>query len=344
MSLSLKDREWKEFFIEDIVDIVSGKDIYEAERIKGTVPYVTATAQNNGVGYYVGNDNETLESGCISVNRNGSVGYSFYHPYLALFSNDCRKLRLKKKNRYLGLFISSQITAQKGKYGYGYKMGTGRIKRQKIMLPSNGKGEPDYSFMEQYMREQEVKKKNTYKSYIAKRAEELKDIKTVEPLSTKKWKDFFMEDVFNIKSGSRLTKASMNKGKTPFIGATDSNNGITEYISNTNKSLDSNVLGVNYNGSVVENFYHPYKALFSDDVKRLSLKLCEGNKYIYLFMKSAILKQKIKYQYAYKFNGGRMARQKIMLPVNAKGDPDYEYMANFMMALEKRKILSYLNN
>ena len=34
-------------------------------------------------------------------------------------------------------------------------------------------------------------------------------------------------------------------------------NGITNFVSNSNDSLDSNVLGVNYNGSIVENFYHP---------------------------------------------------------------------------------------
>lgn len=62
----------------------------------------------------------------------------------------------------------------------------------------------------------------------------------------------------------------------PFIGAADSNNGITNFASNTNKLLDKNVLGVNYNGSVVENFYHPYECIFSDDVKRISFNDNEG--------------------------------------------------------------------
>ncbi len=82
------------------------------------------------------------------------------------------------------------------------------------------------------------------------------------------WKEFFLDEICNINSGVRLTKANMNEGKTPFIGATDSNNGITNFVSNTNKSLDKNILGVNYNGNVVENFYHPYECIFSDDVKR----------------------------------------------------------------------------
>ena len=43
------------------------------------------------------------------------------------------------------------------------------------------------------------------------------------------------------------------------------------FIKNLRKT-DKNVLGVNYNGSVVENFYHPYECIFSEDVKRISFK------------------------------------------------------------------------
>lgn len=143
---------WSKFFIEDIAEIVSGKDIYERERIEGVSPYVTATASQNGIGYFVGNYNATLESECLSVNRNGSVGYCFYHPYEALYGNDTRKLRPKVRNKYVSLFISMCITNQRGKYGYGYKMGTGRLKRQRILLPIDDVGQPHWEFMEQYMR------------------------------------------------------------------------------------------------------------------------------------------------------------------------------------------------
>lgn len=109
-----------------------------------------------------------------------------------------------------------------------------------------------------------------------------------------KWKAFKIDEIFNISSGKRLTKECMKEGDTPFVGSTDSNNGITAFCGNENESVDSNVLGVNYNGSVVENFYHPYKALFSDDVKRLHLKEVNNNLYVCLFIKVSILQQKKK--------------------------------------------------
>ncbi|MDN3605316.1 restriction endonuclease subunit S [Kaistella yonginensis] len=196
--------------------------------------------------------------------------------------------------------------------------------------------------MAAFMQQKEQEKLEQYNNYISKRITELKDFITVVPLEEKEWGEFEIKKLFKVKAGKRLTKASMKKGNKPFIGATDSNNGITGFVSNTNNSEDSNVLGVNYNGSVVENFYHPYRAIFSDDVKRLSFKEIEGNKHLFLFVKTQIIKQKAKYQYGYKFNGIRMNRQKIMLPINDQNGPDYEYMEHYMKQLEYKKLNEYL--
>lgn len=161
--------------------------------------------------------------------------------------------------------------------------------------------------------------------------------------STVKWLEFRIEDLFEIKSGKRLVKSDIKYGDRPFIGASDSNNGITAWCSNTNNTLDSNVLGVNYNGSVVENFYHPYECIFSDDVKRFHLKNTNGDKYLYLFIKTALIKQKNKYRYAYKFNEKRMNRQTIMLPATVNNKPNYVYMSNYIKNVFADKYAEYLN-
>lgn len=121
---------------------------------------------------------------------------------------------------------------------------------------------------------------------ISNRGGVLPDFKSV------KWKAFYINEVFTISAGKRLTKSDMDNGNIPFIGATDSNNGITNWIATPNVSFDRNVLGVNYNGSVVESFYHAYGCVFSDDVKRLHLKNHNDNKYVLLFLKTIILQQK----------------------------------------------------
>jgi len=155
------------------------------------------------------------------------------------------------------------------------------------------------------------------------------------------WQEFTIGEVFHIKSGKHLTKSDMQDGKTPFIGASEFNNGVTEFIANHNESLDKNILGVNWNGSVADNFYHPYTAIFSGDVKKLSLKNVQGNKYLYLFIKNSILQQKEKYGYGYKFNEQRMKKQKIMLPVDETGKPNYHFMEQFMLQQEINQLIKY---
>lgn len=112
-------------------------------------------------------------------------------------------------------------------------------------------------------------------------------------LSDKEWKDFFLEDIFSVGSGKRLTNADKIDGTRPFIGATDNMNGVTGFVDNENSSLDKNVLGVNYNGAPCIGFYHPYECIFTDDVKRLHLKNHEDNQYVLLFLKTVIFNRKI---------------------------------------------------
>lgn len=160
-------------------------------------------------------------------------------------------------------------------------------------------------------------------------------------LSDREWKDFFLEDIFSVGSGKRLTNADKIDGRRPFIGATDNMNGVTGFVDNKNTSLDKNVLGVNYNGAPCIGFYHPYECVFTDDVKRLHLKNHEDNSYVLLFFKTIILQQKSKYCYGYKFNERRMLRQIIVIPVDDNDKPDYPFMEDYMRELMAAKRKQY---
>jgi hypothetical protein len=344
MNLDLKNKKWKEFLIGDIFNIKTGALLPKKVLKKGNIARITATDSNNGVfDYYASTSHKNFRviSNFISVSFLGSV---FYHPYKASLDMKIHSVQLKEIefNKYLAHFIVLALKRTTELFSYGDQLSSSDLPKKKILLPINKKSEPDFEFMEAFMKQKEQEKFQEYDNYIDKRIKALKDFKTVEPIEEKEFLEFEIEKLFEVKSGKRLTKADMKKGKKPFIGATDSNNGITAFVSNTNTSEDSNVLGVNYNGSVVENFYHPYKAIFSDDVKRLSFRETENNKHLFLFVKNQILKQKAKYQYGYKFNGTRMNRQKIMLPVNDQNEPDYDYMENYMKQLEYKKLNEYL--
>ncbi len=340
--MKLDNCRWKAFFISDLFVVEGTETTHPSKLITcGNNPRITCSATNNGLDDFY--KNPITERGDVLTIDSATIGFVSYQENDFLATDHVEKLIRKAGKplgRYVGLFIKMCIDKScSGKYGYGYKFAQKRIERQIVKLPVNSEGNPDYEFMEEYMRDVEQKQKERYRNYAHSKIEEMSYVLSLE---TKKWKEFRIEDIFSISSGVRLTKEKQTEGLRPFAGATDSNNGITEFVSNTNESLDQNVLGVNYNGSVVENFYHPYETIFSDDVKRLHLKHYKDNKYVFLFMKAAILKQKVKYQYGYKFNAERMKRQFVMLPVNSDNTPDYVFMENYMRRKEYEILEKYL--
>lgn len=347
MDLDLKNKEWKEFVFEQLFEIdstSSGIDRNKLINKKGVIPYLTRSDKDNGLDSFICEQSEKYKTDDANVITIGlDTQTVFYQPSKFYTGQNVQILKCENLNKEIAQFLIPLIKRQMEKFNWGGNGATlTRLRRSKLLLPINPKDEPDFAFMEAFMKQKEIEKFQEYDNYINKRIKALKDFKTVEPIEEKEFLEFEIEKLFEVKSGKRLTKADMKKGNKPFIGATDSNNGITAFVSNTNTSEDSNVLGVNYNGSVVENFYHPYKAIFSDDVKRLSFREIEDNKHLFLFVKTQILKQKAKYQYGYKFNGTRMNRQKIMLPVNDQNEPDYDYMENYMKQLEYNKLNEYL--
>ena len=341
--LQLNEREWAEFDIRAVFpEIRRGKRLKTADHIEGNIPYVSSSAMNNGVDAFIGNDGHIRKyENCITLANSGSVGTAFYHCYEFIASDHVTALRSSRLNKYSYLFVATMVSRLQGKYSFNREINDLRINREKVLLPIDDEGQPDYAFMEQYIRERE---KQLIEQYIA-------HIGTVQipgggitPLHEKEWKEFYISDIFVIRPGKRLTKSDMQSGNKPFIGASDSNNGVTAFVSNTNVSEDSNVLGVNYNGSVVENVYHPYTCIFSDDVKRFTIKGRPGNEFIYLFLKSVILQQKSKYAYGYKFNEERMKRQMLLLPVDTDGQPDWQYMEQYAKMLRAKIKLQYLQS
>lgn len=339
--------EWKTFrFTEIFQEIQRGKRLTKANQTDGPKPYISSTSENNGVDAFIGNDTGIRKfEDVLTLANSGSVGSTFYQQFEFVASDHVTALKSENADKYAYLFLSTVVKRLEEKYSFNREINDTRIKREKVILPADKQGNPDFQYMSDFVKKLELDKVQEVLEYIYIyiRVKIILEEKVCEI----SWKDFWIEDVCEIKSGVRLTKANQEIGLRPFVGASDSDNGVTAFVSNKNKSLDANVLGVNYNGSVVENFYHPYEAIFSDDVKRLKWKDgIYGNKYTYLFLKQMILSQKIKYAYGYKFNGERMKRQKIMLPVTETGLPDYNYMTSYMQKQELEqifKILNYLN-
>ena len=168
-SEDLKSREWKPCRLSALGKVESGRDIYALERVDGDIPYITSGSQNNGIGYFVDNKNDTYDKGYIAFNRNGAVGLAFYHPYWSVMGNDCRKLHLTEAdaNSYIGIFVATAISMQSKSFSYSRKLGTGRANKLQIMLPVTDDGQPDYGFMESFGRKMMSNKYNQYLTFLS---------------------------------------------------------------------------------------------------------------------------------------------------------------------------------
>lgn len=184
-------------------------------------------------------------------------------------------------------------------------------------------------------------------------------------LNDREWKEFKFVDIFKICGGFYNKKPKSNEnGKIPFIGATESNNGITQFCSiedidktsktgdKNNASIDKklfkgNCIVVTNNGSVGYAYYQVNSFTCSHDVNPLYLKNRPLNKNIALFLITAIEQQRVCFTYVRKWRPKRMIKSKIMLPVNEKGFPDYEFMEQFIKEREqikKEKYADYCKN
>lgn len=360
MNLDLKNKEWKEFLFPDIFDIEKGFYNKKPEsKGKGLVPFIGATIYNNGItefytekeidenskmGHGKNHDlsKKIFKGNCIAVTNNGSVGYAYYQISDFTCSHDVNPLYLKNYtlNKHLAKFLIATIEKQRVCFEYARKWRPMRMIKSRILLPANNKGEPDFEFMETFIRQKEKEMFQEYKNYINQRIKALENFKKVKPIEEKEWGEFFIADVSEILSGRDIYASERTKGNTPYISATANNNGIGHFVGNDNPTKETGCLSVNRNGSVGYSFYHPYEALFGNDCRKLRPK--NQSKHVGIFISQQITRQRGKYGYGYKMGTARLKRQKIMLPINDQNEPDYDYMENYMKQLEYKKLTDYL--
>lgn len=174
---------------------------------------------------------------------------------------------------------------------------------------------------------------------------------TKEPI---KWKEFKIEELFTIVDGYYNKKPPLDKnGTIPFLGATQYNNGITAFYSKEtifqydkvgNISLDKkqerifkgNCIAITNNGSVGMAYYQQVDFVCSHDVTPIYLKNKTLNSFIASFLIVSLQRSGKSFEYAKKWRPKRMRSSKIMLPTDLEGNPNWEFMENYMRNLEHK--------
>lgn len=338
-NLSITNRKWKEFFLEDVVSINGGKRLTKADMELGDMPFIGASEMNNGITAFTCSTNDSLDSNVLGVNYNGSVGFSFYHPYKAIFSDDVKRVKWldsSRNNRYTLLFLSSMIGQQKCKFAYGYKFNAQRMKRQKILLPVCADGTIDWQFMEEYMR---LKERQVLKPTIDKLCKQLivNELMGGGKSLHSNWKEFVFGDEFSIEStqsGIDKNKLIKEQGNIPYVTRTDVTNGIDMFIceqSSKYKVDEGNVITIGLDTQTV--FYQPSSFYTGQNIQVIRHK--ELDRYNAQFLIVAIKKLVNKFSWgSYGATLTRLRKSKIYLPVDSNGNIDFAFMSSFMKQIE----------
>lgn len=150
--LVLDTKNWKEFRYDYLFDIQKGKRITNLQMKNGTVPCIRPIDSNNGVYKFI-DIKPNHKGNTITVNYNGSVGEAFYQPidYFAL--DDVNVLYPKfELNSFIALFLVTLIRKERYRFNYGRKWKLERMNESMIKLPVNDLGEPDFKFMENFIK------------------------------------------------------------------------------------------------------------------------------------------------------------------------------------------------
>lgn len=381
MQNDLASVEWREFRISDIFDIVDGYYNKKPPQDKnGTIPFLGATQYNNGITTFYnrrtiikydkfGNlsscdiQKRIFKGNCIAITNNGSVGNAYYQKAGFVCSHDVTPVYLKNAelNSYIALFLIVSLKKSGESFEYAKKWRPKRMKTSKIILPIDSKGDPNWRFMEDYMKaieKEHLEKITAY--YNAKLNENNREVGEFDldeyekfiqnqKLENIKWKEFVIGEIFEIKatsSGIDKNKLNGKKGNYPYITRSDKINGIDDFIDKQDeyKYNKANVITI---GLDTQTAFYQNNAFYTGQNIQI-LKNNQLNEYNAFFVIVELKK------FMEKFNWGgngatltRLKRGKILLPTDSKGNLNWQFMKSYIKNIEKKyikKILNYYNN
>lgn len=335
MSEKLKNITFKHFKLKDIFSFKRGFSLDDITLCDHGIAYVTAKKNNNGVTGYINpsllSQNQISQNGIVINNTGeGGVCYSFYHPYLFTWSNNCTLLQPLDitLDEPIALFLCASLDKLRSKYSYGRILSDKRLEKESISLPATPSGEIDWDIIK-------LISSQIFSSLALSPLIE-KNLSAPQKISSADWKRFIIKDIFNFKRGKRLTKSAQIPGTIPYISSTAENNGLDNYIKppTENWPTFTNVLGLNNSGSVGYCFYHPYTCILSDHVTALWLKDRPLTPNIALFLCTTLEHLKPKFSFGREISNKRLATETILLPCTPDGNIDFEEIENIVNLLK----------
>ena len=357
--------KFKEFNLEVVFESFNGNFDIKKEHINGLGEYiVTAGLGENGVLGKTDIEAKIFDANTITVDM---FGNAFYRNFRYKMVTHARVFCLKplfEINSSQGLFLAAALHFLKYKFGYDNMCSWVKIKNEKILLPTLG-GKINFSFMEKFIEELE---RERVEELERERVEELDAYLAVTGFKdyklSKKEKDalakfdkfskrkemsseFKIGDLFKklpapyIAKGNKFEAVSKERTDeycVPVVYAKFGDNGIMYWAKQGDFTTHKNVLSIIYNGAIAAGLVYaqPYETGILAESYFIKLKDIEVSFETNLFLQRILehfLYPKYSREYLATWSG-KVEKDKIYLPIK-NGEIDYDFMANFIKAIEK---------
>lgn len=155
--MKLNTQDWKYYTIGDLfrVELTKG-DIKADEVDSGDIPLISSGEGNNGVVKYISKEGdgkaEMFPGNTITLDMFCHANYQGI-PYYAVGHGRVNILFPKfDLNKYIGIFICTLINREVYRFSYGRAVYSTVAEKMRIKLPVTPSGEPDWKFMEDYIK------------------------------------------------------------------------------------------------------------------------------------------------------------------------------------------------
>lgn len=160
-------------------------------------------------------------------------------------------------------------------------------------------------------------------------------------LNINTWKDFVIGDYFSaINTGNILSRDIVDgSGSTPFVTASGINNGVVAYIDASNYNIiKGNCILVG--GKTFTLTYQKNDFVSNDSHNIVLYSKSVSDEQVLLYIITVLnCSLKRKYNWGDAVTKDKLLAQTISLPADAKGQPHWDYMRNYILSVQK--IVSY---
>lgn len=331
----IETSSWKDFKIYEIfytekigekIQVPTGAMIPKKNLKAGNIPRITVSNFNNGItGYYKKFDdkNYRLFENFISVSFLGTVFYQECKVSLDMKVH-CLKPINYKLNKYTASFLVSVIRKAIANFEFSDQLSSTVLPLLAIKLPKTQSGEPNWEYMESYMR-----------NIIQESEQNIENLRNInnskKKINLNNWKSFTIGKLFEnvVKPPVLHTKdVTENVNGIPYVVRTKFDNGIKYNVEKKLQMQSSPAGTISFGAENATFFYQEKEYVSGRDIYYIDTRYL--TKYACLFVVTCLQTIVEKYSYNYGMFPELVKKEEIKLPVNKNGEPDWEYMENYM--------------